>query len=70
MQEKEWVRFDLGSGTVEQGYIYPEEPYIAELRDFAAALKTNDKSLYPNTLKDDYHVLGILYQLEKLSEAK
>jgi predicted dehydrogenase len=69
-QEKEWVRFDLGNGTVEQGYIYAEEPYIAELRDFAAALKTNDKSLYPNTLKDDYHVLSTLYQLEKLSETK
>jgi predicted dehydrogenase len=64
----EWVRFDLGSGTVETGYINPEEPYIAEMRDFVDAVSKRDKSLYPNTLLDDYHVLQTLYRLEELSE--
>lgn len=64
----EWVRFDLGSGTVEQGYINPEEPYISEMRDFVEAVSKRDKSLYPNTLIDDYRVLQTLYQLEALSE--
>ncbi len=64
----EWVRFDLGGGTVEKGYINPEEPYITEMRDFMQAVSRGDKSLYPNTLLDDYHVLQVLYRLEKLSE--
>ncbi len=64
----EWVRFDLGGGTVETGYINPEEPYITEMRDFMAAVRQGNKSLYPNTLLDDYHVLQVLYRLEKLSE--
>jgi predicted dehydrogenase len=64
----EWTRFDLGSGTVETGYINPEEPYIAELRDFIKATSKQDKNLFPNTLLDDYHVLQTLYRLEELSE--
>lgn len=64
----EWQRFDLGGGTVEQGYINPEEPYIAEMRDFVEAVSRRDKNLYPNTLLDDYHVLQTLYRLEELSE--
>lgn len=66
----EWTRFNLGSGTVETGYINPEEPYIAELRDFIKAASQRDKSLYPNTLLDDYHVLQTLYRLEALSEGE
>lgn len=64
----DWQRFDLGGGTVEQGYINPEEPYIAEMRDFVEAVSQRDKNLYPNTLLDDYHVLQTLYRLEELSE--
>lgn len=63
-----WTRFDLGSGTVEAGYINPEEPYIAELRNFVDAVEQRDKSLYPNTLLDDYRVLQTLARLEALSE--
>ena len=63
-----WVRFDLGGGTVEAGYINPEEPYIAEMRDFVDAVSRRDKRLYPNTLLDDYQVLQTLYRLEDLSK--
>lgn len=66
---KEWHRFDLGSGTVEKGYINPEEPYIAEMRDFVTAVESGDKSRYPNTLEDDYKILKTLYRLEQLAEA-
>jgi predicted dehydrogenase len=65
----EWVRFDLGGGTVAAGYINPEEPYIAEIREFVNAITLNNKSLYSNTLLDDYCVLQTLYQLEKLAES-
>lgn len=64
----EWVRCDLGSGSVEAGYINPEEPYIAEMRDFTEAVRQRDKQLYPNTLADDHAVLQILNRLEELSE--
>lgn len=63
----EWTRFDLGGGTVEAGYINPEEPYIAEMRDFLAAVNRRDRHLFPNTLLDDYRVLQLLQQLERLS---
>ena len=64
----DWVRFNLDGGTVENSYINPEEPYIAEMRDFLTAVSQRDKRLYPNTLLDDYHVLQSLYRLEELSE--
>jgi predicted dehydrogenase len=64
----EWERFDLGRGTLADGYINPEEPYIAELRAFVTAVARGDKGLYPNTLLHDYAVLQTLYRLEELSE--
>lgn len=65
-----WQRHELGSGTVEANYINPEEPYIAEMRDFVEALVSGDNSLFPNTLHDDYNVLRELCRLEELSEAR
>ena len=63
----DWKHFDLGGGTVESGYINPEEPYIAEMKDFLEAVRQGNKSIYPNTLLDDYGVLQTLYQLEELA---
>ena len=63
-----WIRFDLGGGTVEKGYINQEEPYIAEMHDFVNAVTQQNKRLYPNTLLDDYRILQTLYQLERLAE--
>ncbi len=68
IQSPGWICFDLGANTVETGYINPEEPYIAEINNFIAAAKHQDKSLYPNTLLEDYHVLQVLGRLEELSE--
>jgi predicted dehydrogenase len=65
----EWQRFELGSGVVESGYINPEEPYIEEMRLFLSALSQQDKSLFPNSLLEDYRVLQLLYRLEALAEA-
>lgn len=70
IENREWIRFAPGGGTVEPGYINPEEPYIAEMRDFVEAVTRQDKTLYPNTLLEDYRILKILYRLEELSEAK
>jgi predicted dehydrogenase len=64
----DWQRFELGAGVVAAGYINPEEPYIEEMRLFTAALTAQDKSLYPNSLLDDYRVLQVLSRLEALAE--
>ncbi len=67
---QEWVRINLGGGTVEAGYINPEEPYIAEMADFVAAVKARNPLLFPNSLEDDWRVLQTLYRLDQLAEDK
>ena len=64
----EWSRFDLESGTVEDKYIYPEEPYIEEIKSFIDAANCRDQTRFPNTLHDDYKILETLLELERLSE--
>ena len=69
----EWKIISFDRGTIEKGYINPEEPYIDEMRDFIKAVKNvkNGRSnSYPNSLEDDYKVLQILYKLEEISEGK
>ncbi len=61
---KEWVEFKFEEGTIENKYINPEEPYIAEVRDFVLAAESKEQSLFPNTLEDDYEVLQTLNALE------
>jgi predicted dehydrogenase len=65
--DAEWQRFPLGVGTIQAGYINPEEPYIAELGDFVKAVESANASLYPNTLEEDVRVLNLLNELERLS---
>lgn len=67
LEHKEWIRHDLGGGTVESGYINPEEPYIAEMAAFVGAVRSGRKASFPNTLHDDYNVLQVLYRLERLA---
>lgn len=67
---KEWEEFKFAQGTVEKQYINPEEPYIAEMRDFVAAVEARNASVFPNSLEDDCVVLETLYALEALSESK
>jgi hypothetical protein len=62
-----WTRFELQRGRAEDGYINPEEPYVAELRDFLQAVETNNPAAFPNTLLDDYGVLQTLCALERLA---
>jgi predicted dehydrogenase len=64
---RDWVRLEFGAGTVENNYINPEEPYVAELGDFIGAVTRGDRGLYPNTLLEDYQILQTVYRLEALS---
>ncbi len=65
----DWFGFDLGAGKVEDLYINPEEPYIAEMRDFISAVESKDQTLFPNSLKDDFKILQTLEALEKMTGA-
>jgi len=70
---KEWEKISFDIGTVESGYINPEEPYINEVKAFVDAiinLQSNKPSSYPNTLEDDYKILQTLYKLEDISEGR
>lgn len=64
----QWVEFLLPTGNVEDSYINSEEPYIAEMSDFVAAVTSKDRNLFPNSLKKDAELLEILLNLEALSE--
>lgn len=64
----EWIQFKLDSGTLEKGYINPEEPYILEMKDFIDSVTSKDPSKFPNSLLEDWKVLNTLYTLEKISE--
>ncbi len=66
--QADWTRTNFGAGTVENGYINPEEPYIAEMRDFVTAARAADPALFPNSLKDDWEVLQVLDRLEQLAQ--
>jgi predicted dehydrogenase len=64
--DADWTRTELASGTIEKGYINPEEPYISEMKDFIDAVA--GKARFSNSLDDDIQVLNLLSELENLSE--
>ena len=64
---EEWQEYPFDAGTVESQYINPEEPYIAEMSAFLEAVRAKDRTLYPNSLDDDYAVLQILHDLEAIA---
>ncbi|MCT7487120.1 Gfo/Idh/MocA family oxidoreductase [Aliarcobacter cryaerophilus] len=71
MKDWEYINFDIKN--IENDYIYSEEPYIEEMKDFMDSIrfhKENKPLGYSNNLKDDYEILNTLYKLEKLSEGK
>jgi predicted dehydrogenase len=65
--DSQWVRFAISPGSVQDGYINPEEPYIAEMSDFVRAVAERQPALFPNTLRDDARLLDCLERLEALS---
>lgn len=70
---EDWKIINFDEGTIENGYINPEEPYINEVKSFVEAItniKNGDISTYPNTLLDDYNILQTLYKLEDISEGR
>ena len=66
-QMDSWEEITLETGTIEEKYINPEEPYINEIKDFLDTVTHKDKSYFPNTLEKDYKILETLYKLEEIS---
>jgi predicted dehydrogenase len=67
LQMENWHEFSFDVGTIESQYINPEEPYIAEMKDFISAVDAKNASLFPNSLMEDYKILQTLHGLEQLS---
>jgi predicted dehydrogenase len=65
----DWTRIPLARGSAHDGYINPEEPYVAEIGDFIAAVVARDPRKFPNSLQADFRVLETLDRLEQLSGA-
>jgi predicted dehydrogenase len=65
--ENVWKSYSLGTGTVQEGYINPEEPYIEEMSDFVRAIRELDQNLFQNNLMLDYKILQLLGQIEELA---
>ena len=63
---KEWTTVDLGSGSVESGYINPEEPYINEIAYFISCIETKNQPDFDFT--DYLKTVNILYKSEKSDE--
>lgn len=64
---EEWKEISFDAGTIEQQYINPEEPYINEIKDFVNAVRNKNRTLFPNSLEEDYKILTTLYRLEALT---
>lgn len=58
----QWQDESVGAGTIENHYINPEEPYIAEIRSFLDCVAAGREPLY--SLSDDISILGRLYAAE------
>jgi predicted dehydrogenase len=63
----EWKEYRFESGSIENRYINPEEPYIDEMKDFLEAIREKNRNLFPNSLEDDYNVLLTLNALEQMT---
>jgi len=60
-----WVQEALSTGTVEAGYVNPEEPYIEEMRAFVRAARREAPPIY--TYEEDLAVLRVLLAAEESS---
>jgi predicted dehydrogenase len=63
--QQPWERLELRTGTPEAGYINPEEPYIEEMKDFLASVKSGAPPKY--SLRDDIKILKVLDAIERSS---
>jgi predicted dehydrogenase len=56
---------DLAEGTVMDGYINPEEPYVNEVQAFLQAISDDDFDRFPNNVANDISILDALAAIER-----
>jgi predicted dehydrogenase len=66
--DADWAVHVLETGSRETGYINPEEPYIAEMRDFLAAAR--GERPYPFALEDEIALHHVLERMEHDAEVR
>jgi predicted dehydrogenase len=67
-EDGDWEEISFDPGDVQDGYIHAEEPYVAEMADFVAAVRGEKPWAY--SFEQDERVLALLVQAEKDSEAR
>ena len=65
--EKQWREIGETSEVQEEGYVYAEDMYIAEMDGFAAACRGERQ--WPYSLEEDRTVLGLLAAAERSSDS-
>lgn len=63
-----WEDISLDPGSVEAGYIHAEEPYVAEMADFVAAVEGTKP--WPYSFEQDEKILALLVDAERDSDAR
>ena len=61
-KDKKSNEIQLNRGVAEKGYLYEEEPYINELKDFIGEILGENK--YPYTFKDNMKILELFLKAE------
>jgi len=65
--DKKWKEYKEEIGTVENGYIHKEEPYIEEMEYFIAAIKGEVECFY--TLEENIRMMKIMEAIEVSADA-
>ena len=60
------TQIDLDRGIAEEGYLYAEEPYVDEMKDFIGAILGDNR--YPYTFSDDIKILNLLEKAEQSAD--
>ena len=58
-----WVDIGIDRGSLETGYLYPEDPYIEEIEAFLSEIEFKDGT-YPYSYETDLQVLSLLTSAE------
>jgi predicted dehydrogenase len=61
-----WETTSLNPGSIEPGYIHAEEPYIAEMGDFVAAVRRERP--WPHSYAEEQRVIALLLEADRSTE--
>ena len=65
-EDTKWTEVELDAGLAEKGYIYAEEPYVEEMKDFISGILGEKQ--YPYTFADDQKILNLLQKAEQSAD--